>query len=164
MRVTPSVALFLAITLSACQPAGEQTEADVAAIQALAEEWTAAFNTGDVAGVVAWYTDDAVQMPPNEPANTGPEAIGAWLQAIFAEYSGHPGDRIVLGLSSQEIQVAGDWAFDRGTYEWTVTPLADGEAIQESGKYIVIWQRQPDGSWKMAREIWNSNTPPPGME
>jgi len=36
-----------------------------------------------------------------------------------------------------------------------VTPKAGGESIQLEGKYLVVFQKQPDGSWKAARDIWN---------
>jgi len=73
MRIQTSavILLFVALILSACRPAVKQTEADVAAIQALVEAWGAAIEAGDVAGVVALYTDDIVRMPPDAPAIRG---------------------------------------------------------------------------------------------
>ena len=64
--------------------------------------------------------------------------------------------------SSEEIVVAADWAFTRGTYSSTFTPRAGGEPVQENGKSLWILERQADGSWKYARAIWNSDNPPPG--
>ena len=65
MRLQPSavVLLFVVLFLSACQPVAKQTEADVAAIQALVEEWHAAREAGDVAAMVALRTNDVVRMP-----------------------------------------------------------------------------------------------------
>ncbi len=60
-----------------------------------------------------------------------------------------------------ETQVAGDWAYDRGNYTVTVTPKS-GKPMEASAKYLIIVKRQPDGSWKVYREISNSNNPPPG--
>jgi ketosteroid isomerase-like protein len=57
--------------------------------------------------------------------------------------------------------VAGDWAYDRGNYTLTVTPKP-GKPMEESGKYLAVCKRQPDGSWKISRLIYNSNNPPPG--
>jgi ketosteroid isomerase-like protein len=58
------------------------------------------------------------------------------------------------------VQAAGNWAFERGTYTITLTPKASGEPLQDIGKYLTIYQRQPGGAWGMARDIWNSNNPP----
>ncbi len=59
--------------------------------------------------------------------------------------------------------MADGWAFHRGTYTIRLTPVAGGEVIGENGKVIVIFQKQPDGSWKIAREIWNRDNPPQGV-
>ncbi len=31
------------------------------------------------------------------------------------------------------------------------------------GKYITLYQKQANNAWLMARDIWNSNHPAPGM-
>ena len=128
------------------------------AIEKTREAHVAALNRGDVAAWAAAFADDGVQMPPNFPANVGRDNIHAWsgafLGAFHAEFS----------LAPEEVQIAGaDWAFERGTYNITLTPQAGGEPIQDAGKYITVYQRQPDDSWAMARDIWNSNNPLPGM-
>jgi len=67
-----------------------------------------------------------------------------------------------FALSPEEVQPAGaEWAFERGTYTITLTPKTGGDPIRDVGKYITLYQRQADGSWRMARDIWNSNNPPP---
>jgi ketosteroid isomerase-like protein len=58
-----------------------------------------------------------------------------------------------------EIRVTGDWAYSRYSYTWILTPVPGGESVEVSGKGIWIVQRQPDGSWKIAREIWNNDKP-----
>ena len=67
-------------------------------------------------------------------------------------------------LSVAEIQVKDDWAFERGTYNIQFTHKPSGNVIPDCGKYITIWQRLPDGDWGMARDIWNSDNPPPVMQ
>ena len=61
----------------------------------------------------------------------------------------------------EEVHVADEWAFERGTYTVTFTPKGTMLTVQDVGKYLTIYQRQADGAWKMARDIWNSNTPLP---
>ena len=67
-----------------------------------------------------------------------------------------------ITLSLEEVEVAGDWGFIRGTSPVTLTPQAGGEPLQDEGKYLSIRKRQPDGSWKIFWAIWNSNNPLPG--
>ena len=105
---------------------------------------------------MACFTADAVQMPPNAPANVGAENIRGWSAGMLAAFSAE------FALSPEEVQPAGaEWAFERGTYTITLTPKTGGDPIRDVGKYITLYQRQADGTWRMARDIWNSNNPPP---
>jgi len=159
MRIRSSavILLFVTLTLSACQPAAERTEADVAAIQALTEAWLEAVEAGDVAAILALYTDDIVRMPPDAPAYRGKQAVEQAFRGLFEQLS-VGGTWPVEG--TEEIVVADGWAFHLSEYILRISPKAGGEAIEERGKIIVICQQQPDGSWKLAREIWNRNSPP----
>ncbi len=127
------------------------TEADVEAINQLPATYAAALNAGDLDGIMAGFTDDAVRMPPNASAIIGKESIRSLLQTNLEQ------NTYQLDNPPEEVQVSGDLAFARGTYTVTVTPKAGGESIQREGKYLVIFQKQPDGSWKAARDIWNSD-------
>jgi len=84
-------------------------QADVEAINNVREAHIAALNDGDVHAWVAAFTEDGVQMPPNAPANLGRERIRAWSQAFLASF------RAEFTLLVDEVQVAGDWTFERGT-------------------------------------------------
>ena len=53
-----------------------------------------------------------------------------------------------------------DLAYLRGTYTMTFT-IPGAAPIDEQGKFLQIYRRQPDGSWEMAREIYNSDLPLP---
>ncbi|MBA7555604.1 hypothetical protein ES705_48275 [subsurface metagenome] len=59
------------------------TEADVAAINSLLEEFDEALNAGDLDGLMSCFTDEAVRMPPNMPALVGKEAIRDMFQSRF---------------------------------------------------------------------------------
>jgi hypothetical protein len=59
-----------------------------------------------------------------------------------------------------EIQGQGDLAYDRGTYSMTVTPPGLAP-IEDHGKYLSIWRKQADGSWKITHAMFNSDPPLP---
>jgi uncharacterized protein (TIGR02246 family) len=118
----------------------------------------AALNTNDADAWVACFAPDAVQMPPNDPPNIGTDDIRAWSSGMLAAF------RAEFSLDIDEVELAGDdWAFERGTYTIALTPKAGGTPIRDTGKYLTIYRRQTDHSWLMARDIWNSNNPPPGQ-
>ena len=134
----------------------EQTT-ELEGIDRTREAHIAALNDGEADAWVACFAADAVQMPPNSPPNVGADSIRAWSAGLLAAF------RPEFSLLPDEVQLAGaDWAFERGTYTIALTPKAGGEPIRDVGKYITIYQRQADEPWVMARDIWNSNNPPPG--
>ena len=134
------------------------TEADVEAVKNLTEEYDALVNAGDLDSWVSLYTDDAVRMPPNNPALVGKDAIRSVMQSSFEKYT------FDIKETAEEVIVAGDWAFARGTYTYTVTSKAGGEPIRDSGKWMAFHKRQPDGSWKIYCNIFNSDLPPSGTQ
>ena len=139
----------------AAQKPAVNTAADEAAIAALSDREMASFSAGTVDTNIALLTDDAVMLPPNEPMLSGNEAIRKWATAMVNQYtvSGKYTDRKVI--------VSGDWASERFAGELSLTPKAGGAAITERIKGIHILRRQPDGSWKIAQDVWNTDTPPP---
>jgi uncharacterized protein (TIGR02246 family) len=130
---------------------------ELEALDRLREAHLAALNDGDADAWTACFSADAVQMPPNYPANVGTEAIRGWSGGMLAAF------RAEFSLAPDDVQPAGaDWAFESGTYTITLTPRAGGDTMRDAGKYITVYQRQADGAWLMARDIWNSDNPPAG--
>jgi ketosteroid isomerase-like protein len=128
-------------------------EADIQALDELQSQVDSAIIAGNTERYIALITDDAVLMPPNGPAVSGKEAIRTWNQNMSRQF------RIqAYNSSDDEIVVAGDWAFRRASVDWTVAATAGGDPIRDLGKYIIMYRRQHDGSWKVARDIWNSST------
>ena len=128
--------------------------ADLEAIDEVRHEHVAALNTGDAQRWVAQFTEDGVQMPPNSPANVGRPMMERWAQGFLDHF------RVRFDLDVDEVRVLGNWAFERGAYSIGLSPKAGGQPIQDAGKYITVYQRTSDGTWRMARDIWNSDNPP----
>jgi uncharacterized protein (TIGR02246 family) len=146
----------------ACSPTVDQPEvaavvhdlaADLDAIHALIEEMKQADMSGDIEGLVAHSTDDVVSMPPGLPAIVGKDDLRAYYEAAFSQLSIE-----ALEMTPEETHVAGDWAFSRGKFEETVVP-SEGEPFDVVGKFLFIFHREADGSWKTARMIGNMDTP-----
>jgi ketosteroid isomerase-like protein len=112
----------------------------------------AALNDGDANAWAACFDTDAVQMPPNQPPNVGTERIQEWTRGFHAEFS----------IVAHDVELAGpDRAFERGSYEISLTPRAGGDPLRDSGKYLTIYRRAPGHEWLMAHDIWNSDNQPP---
>ena len=157
-------ALTSMLTFAGCQTAPtpepkRDVAADTAAINALGDQYAAAVNSNDAAAVAATYADDAIMMDPGEAAIEGKQAIQAVYEARAKENAGKT-VAFTFAFTQLETQVAGDWAYDRGNYTVTVTPKS-GKPMERSNKYLTIYKRQPDGSWKIYRDISNSSEPLP---
>ncbi len=149
-----SLVLMLCFTLG-CQQQSDviDVEADTAAINELMNKFTEAINDGDLEQWISLWTDDGVRMAPGAPAAVGKEDIKEAVRGLFESFTA------VETVNTEEVKVAGDWGFARGTYTSTVTPITGGDSIEEVGKYLSILQRQADGSWKYALDCFNSNEP-----
>ena len=131
-----------------------RTAPDREEIDAVHRAHVAAVNRGDADAWVNTFAEDGVQMPPHAPANVGREAIRSWARGFCDAFHAQ------FALSVEEVRTAGDWAFERGAYTIALTAKAGGEPMQETGKYITIYEKRSGGAWKIVRDIWNNDTPP----
>ena len=127
------------------------SESTVEAIRMLEKEWIAAFNRGNTDTMAKLVTDDLITMPPNSPALIGKEASLLWWKNVF---TGITYKNIAL---TEEIVVAGDWAYVRNSVYWSVVGATGKEAARGQAKSIHIMKMQADGSWRLALDIWNSD-------
>jgi uncharacterized protein (TIGR02246 family) len=134
-----------------------EAKSDAEVIEAVRAAHVAALNTRDAAEWAGLFTEDAVQMPPNAPANVGRANILTWSNGLLRAF------RVKFALSVSELQVVDDRAFESGSYTITLTPDSNGRANEDNGKYVTIYQRLSSGGWAITRDIWNSNQPLPGM-
>ena len=133
-------------------PSGASLAADEATIRGGTDAWNAAYNAGDVDGILALYSDDAVVMPPNVPLVTGLASLREYLTKDIAA-SKSAGIVAKDGIS--EVAISGDLAWHAGTSSFVD---AAGKVV-ETGKYVEVWRRT-NGRWLMVRDIWNDDPPP----
>jgi uncharacterized protein (TIGR02246 family) len=126
---------------------------EVEAIQELLSTAGDAVNAGDVAAEIGRFTEDGIYMWPDVPSIEGREALQEWFQNRFAAVD------VRLESTTEEIEVFGDWAFERGSYVAHIRPKGTEEAETLRGKHLNILRRQPDGSWRIARRMRNRDHP-----
>ncbi len=155
-KIVISLVAFLVLAANGCAPQVD-IAAEQAAIRDLSDvQWLNAEQAKDVDTVLSFFADDASLFPPNAPIVTGKEAIRAHLSE---EYSGQD-FAISWQTTKVEVSRSGDLAYSHGTYEVTVND-AEGNPVTDKGKWVTVWEKQPDGTWKVVADIWNSDGPPP---
>jgi uncharacterized protein (TIGR02246 family) len=111
-----------------------------------------AFFRGDAEAISMVYAEDAEWLVPEAPPIKGRQAIAQTWKHIV----GNGGNR--LRVEVREVEENGNWAYEVGSF----TANAPDGSVLNSGKYIVIWRVQSDGSWKTYRDIFNWDIPPRG--
>ena len=150
--------LYLIAMLLLSANAGAQSgnsSGDEQAVRTAMEQLFETYNTGDLDGHVAMFTEDSVELPPNQPVVVGREEIHK-RKSRFMEMAD-----AILHARIDELVVSGDWAFVRMTGTGTIA-IKDGPTISPDDKAILIWKRISDGTWKLSHDIWNSNLPVAG--
>jgi ketosteroid isomerase-like protein len=121
-----------------------------AAIAASNKMYGESLAKNDSATFIGSYTADAVLMPPNMPAMSGSAGIAAFFRASYN--MGMRG----LEITTTELIGGADGVSEIGTFA-----LKDGAGnTLDKGKFIVVWKND-NGTWKMHRDIFNSDAPAP---
>jgi uncharacterized protein (TIGR02246 family) len=147
--------ICIGITLLACADQREATRvahrsqdgADVTAIRHVVDDWVAGYNAGSIDRVMDVYDSDIVEMYQGGPTDVGKTAIAAAYKGMIDPNNGH------LAAQTDEIQVFGDIAFLRGTFDLVMTPKSGGEAHEIRRRQLAILRKATDGRWRIIRSV-----------
>ena len=157
MRMPLQVIPVLAImALTGCASTGTTSSslADVrAAVDRANAQMMAAMNSGRVADAMGLYSSDAVVLAANAPPMHGHQAIAGFWNAVAGMKMRN------VKLTTEQLEVHGDVAIETGSYEMTLNPPGAPGDVNDRGKFLVVWKRQADGSWKIYRDMFSSNLP-----
>ena len=130
---------------------------DVYAIHLAKTQYEAAFNTGDVAGLMVVLSDNFLDLGFLRTTQGGEEArqgIRAQIEQLLA------GFRVGLSVTPWFVQLAGDLAYVVGMEVWTLTPKSGEPATRKESRYLEVWRRETDGQWRLNAFMDNPNLPP----
>ena len=128
--------------------------ADEAVIRAAVKEWSAAAQAKDAESFARVYAEDAVLMLENAPDMRGMAAIREGIGGLMQD------PNFDLSFEADNVVVArsGDLAYETGTYSLTMSDPEERPATQK-GHYVVVWQKQTDGEWKVVLDAPVSDPP-----
>ncbi|MGH3697474.1 MAG: YybH family protein [Pseudonocardiaceae bacterium] len=143
------------MSLLACAQAPADTQAGTkATIEREETAWLKAIAAGQLDATVSYYGDGAVLFAPSAPiARTKDEIRQTWMQFFASIPAG-----ATLSSKTTKVEVArsGDLAYTTGTYA-----VGLNNAAIDKGKFVDVWKKQADGSWKAVIDIFNSDLPVP---
>jgi uncharacterized protein (TIGR02246 family) len=131
-------------------PPPDTRKADEAAIRTASADWSKASQAKDLDKATSYYADDAIFFVNNGAMVKGKDAIKmAWKPELAT-----PGPGLTFETTYVEVARSGDLAYEYGTYD-EKTEVKKGKIKDEKGKYVVVWKKQPNGSWKAVADIDN---------
>jgi uncharacterized protein (TIGR02246 family) len=156
-------ALFLGTTiiLLAAHPSFTQTKNPSAVSEAASEtyaeakraidkgnaQWIEAWEKGDPEMLAAIFTEDGVMLSQGGRVFKGRQQILERQKAAMQSVT-RP---VKVSVVTVKIWLDGEAAYETGKYKYEYTEK--GKPTTEEGRYVTIWKRQSDGSWKLSMDM-----------
>jgi ketosteroid isomerase-like protein len=129
------------------------TQAAEKAVKNADMQWSKAAGAHDFNNLFAYYADDATVLPANEEMLTNKPGVQKY-------WSDHLTKDVSVSWTPMYVEAAksGDMVYDLGSYTMTTKAAkGKGAATTDHGKYMAVWKKQADGSWKAEADSWNSD-------
>jgi ketosteroid isomerase-like protein len=141
------------LVVSAGAALGQRSAKETDAILAADAAWLKVYQAKDLAKSVAFCDEQASMLAPNTPIAAGKDAIAKLISEDFSN------DNIEWHANKVGVSRSGDLGYTSGTTGMTFKD-ASGKTVAYKGKYLTVWKKQADGSWKVLYDMFNSDLPP----
>jgi ketosteroid isomerase-like protein len=119
---------------------------DLYSINVAKSEFRDCFDFSDPSRLLAIADPEFLSFPDGQPSEMGTESLQSLksrLEELFERFTA----KIVITVI--EIRLQGDVAYDYGWHELTRTPKTGGPPIFSRNRYVDIWRKNNEGSWKL---------------
>lgn len=134
------------------------TAADSAARDSAAHQahtnYVNAINSNKIDTFAAMVTDDVVFLAAGEKPLVGKAAVRTWVDGYYKAF------RTSWDKPVEELIVTGDYAYERYRWTSTDTPIAGGAPIVDTGWGLLVYRREADGVWRVARDAFGPDHAP----
>ena len=143
--------------LVACGGGGD-VETELEGLLAIDREFAqASVQFGAAQAFYMYLADGAVWLPNEAERLVGPESIRDALAA-------NRGLTLDWTPIDGAVSESGDLGYTWGTWEATVPDVETGGAAISVGRYVTVWRRDADGSWRVVLDMGNKDAPPEPAE
>jgi ketosteroid isomerase-like protein len=141
--------LFFAIRAGALGQTSKNAEDGILAADLA---WEKVYSAKDLDRSVAFCDEEGSMLAPNTPIATGKAALAKAIAGDFAhgDLAWHP--------NKAGVARSGELGYTSGTYEQRFKN-ASGKTVLDKGKYLTVWKKQADGTWKVLFDMFNSDLP-----
>jgi ketosteroid isomerase-like protein len=113
-----------------------------------------AFGERDAAKAAAFYAPGAALMMTNMKTVKSAD-IGPLLKEMMSD----PNFSMKFDTARIEAARSGDLGYTTGAYTMTMTDAKSKKVLHETGKYVTVYAKQADGSWKIIDDMNNPDAP-----
>lgn len=110
-------------------------------------QWTEAWRKGDASMIASIFADDGVMLGSGGRIFKGRNQI--LERQKVAMKSVDPGTKVTV--TTIDLWLDGDTVYETGKYKYEYK--TNGKPGTDEGRYVTIWKRQRDGSWKLFMDM-----------
>ncbi|MGE5175126.1 MAG: YybH family protein [Hyphomicrobiales bacterium] len=157
---TVLAATLLVLPLFGCGGNRVDLDSERSAIRQRDLDWAAAAGEGkDLDRIVSYWSDDAIVLPPGEPAVSGKPAIRDFMARSLQT----PGFRVSWEPIQISLSPRASMAYMFEKYQITLDD-STGTARTTYGKGLSVWRKDADGTWRCVASAWNVDPQIPSEE
>jgi len=154
------VCLALAVVTVGCSnapapPPPDTRATDVQAIKDIEAAWVKDANTKDADKWASYYAEDASTLFPGSGILNGKAAVKAAMVPFMAA----PNFSLTFQSTRTMASKGGDMVYSLGTYTMIMTNPKTKKPMTDKGKFLTVYTKQADGTWKAVADTYNSDSP-----
>ena len=106
-------------------------------------QWIEAWDKADASLLARLFAEDGVLLGRNGKFFKGPQQILERQKAVMEG----AGKGVKCTVTTVDLWLDRETAYETGKYSYKYQEK--GKPVSEEGRYVTIWKRQSDGSWKI---------------
>jgi len=110
-------------------------------------QWVEAWDKANASLIAALFAEDGVLLARDGKFLKGPKQVLERMKTILEGV----GKGAKATVTTVDLWLDGDTAYETGTYGYKYQEK--GQPVNEQGRYVTIWKRQADGSWKIIMDM-----------
>src|SRR5947209_19917709 len=153
MRVLRVLAAVLILASMAVAAGSNKQDRNRQAIATAEAEFQKARAEKGLEGWLSFFADDTADFVRGGPLTFTKEEMRKHLEKTF-----DPADQLTWTPLKIDVSKSGDLAYSLGNWQLK-GKNAKGEEVTQTGKYITVWKKQKDGSWKVVADTGTVDPP-----
>jgi len=153
MRKFGVVALLLLASTIALGGSKKSQEQERQAIAKTEADFEKARAERGLEGWLSFFADDTADFVRGESFTFTKEEMRNHLEKTF-----DPADQLTWRPVKIDVAASGDLAYSLGTWQLK-GKNSEGKDVTQTGKYITVWKKQKDGSWKVVADTGTVDPP-----